>query len=144
LLTGGEPSIYGIEYNKKIINTLRKLHTNHDIHIRYVSNLSATAQFYNDLGVDSFLFSYHPTYISFNEFITKFETINGDKIIRIGDIIYDEFKKNILEYKPELIDNVVVYKVNGINGLNLFAEYKAEKIYEITKGRLKSRDDYNL
>jgi organic radical activating enzyme len=145
LITGGEPSIYGIEYNKKIINTLRKLHTTHDIHIRYVSNMSATTQFYNDLGVDSFLFSYHPTYISFTEFVTKFESINGDKIMRIGDIMYDEFKKNIQEYNPELMGNIVVYTVNGIDDSNSLAEYNnVDNIYEITRGRLNTRDDYNL
>jgi len=64
IITGGEPSIYGLEYNQNIIKSIKLLNNNSkELLIEYTSNLSAPIDFYINLNVTSFLFSYHPTQI---------------------------------------------------------------------------------
>jgi organic radical activating enzyme len=137
IITGGEPSIYGLEYNQNIVKSIRRLHSE-SVMIEYVSNLSASTEFYIDLDVDSCLFSYHPTQISFEQFITKFEKILSYKnsFIRVATINKESFTNDILNYNPNLLNQVVWYTINDIDGENLFAEYNTTNVYELTQGTL--------
>jgi organic radical activating enzyme len=93
VITGGEPSIYGYDYNKSIVDSIRALHKL-PVHIEYFSNLSAEIQFYNELDVDSYIFSYHPTQISFKEYVEKFESVRANKSMRVMNSNRDQFDEN--------------------------------------------------
>jgi organic radical activating enzyme len=137
IITGGEPSIYGIEYNQNIIKSIRRLHKT-PVPIEYVSNLSAPVDFYIELDVDSFLFSYHLTQISFEQFITKFEQVLSYKnsFIRATTLDKESLTNKILNYNPNLLERIVWYTINDIDGENLFAEYNTTNVYELTQGTL--------
>jgi organic radical activating enzyme len=128
IITGGEPSIYGLKYNQSIIKGLRVLNTQ-KVYIEYASNMSADIEFYNNLDVDGFLFSYHQQYMTPDEFIEKFDKINGYKIVRVNDKRYEQFPGNI-----------VSYQLNGVDDDNVFFEYDAPKIYELRQKRILTRN----
>lgn len=88
--------------------------------------------------MDSFLFSYHPTQISFEQFITKFEQVLPYKssFIRATSLDKESLTNKILNYNPSLLKRIVWYNINEIDGENLFAEYNTTNVYELTQGAL--------
>jgi organic radical activating enzyme len=138
IITGGEPSIYGIKYNQSLINILRKIHKT-KIFIEYFSNLSASTDFYIKLDVDKYSFSYHDSQITFNNFINSFEEVLKYKnsFMRINNLSKKEFTEKLKNYNDKLFDRVIWYEIHDINSNNLFSEeYKSNNIYELTSEKI--------
>ena len=133
IIEGGEPSIYGKQYNQSIITTIRKLHKVH-VPIWYISNLSATVDFYTELDIDTYVFSYHPSHIEFIDFITKFEQVLTYKkgFIRVANVDKETFVRNITNYNIALINYILWYDINDdIDGSNLPIVINANNVYEL-------------
>ena len=102
IILGGEPSIYPLSYNNKILGILKKSDANS---IMYWTNFSKPIKYYNSLdGVDMFWCSLHQQhYPKLSIFFNKFKHLNKKFIILVFENDYTKIKMYLEKFYPELV-----------------------------------------
>ena len=109
IIFGGEPSIYPLEYNQKIVSILKR--TSPD-KIIYMTNFSRDIQYYLNLDVDLFFLSFHQSEVTILDFFKK--------IVLFSEALPDNCELKIILFEKDY--NHIFQSLNQLKERQLFED----------------------